>query len=489
MNQNSQNTIRRSASGFAVIMLFALLFSYPGQAQNNRDLIWPHFRGLNGSGVHETSGLPKAVGPDTNVIWKRQVPVGYSSPVLNDKYIFLTAIEEGKLLTICLNRQTSATVWQAEAPRPREEPIDNRNNPASPTPAIDDQSVYVFFPDFGLLAYDFQGHELWSLPLGPFHNGYGMGASPIVAGNKVVLVCDQTYGSFIIAVDKKTGRLAWQKERPEAKSGHSTPIVYQPVNGELQIIIPGSFLLISYSANTGERLWWVNGLPCEMKATPVIYNDMVFTHGFGMPQNDFGNQSVIPAFDEALTKFDANKDGLIDKAELPKDEPYNQVANMDLKEGGKLDAGEWNYFKASLASVNSMMGIRLGGSGDRTDSGTVWRYYRRVPQLPSPLVYNNKLYMINDIGFVTIFNPADGTVIKEGRLTAGGSQFYSSPVAGDGKIFFVSRGGKVSVLNADGSTDIQAISDLKEECYATPAIADGRLYIRTVGTLYCFGVK
>lgn len=122
-----------------------------------------------------------------------------------------------------------------------------------------------------------------------------------------------------------------------------------------------------------------------------------------------------------------------------------------------------------------------------TEAGTVWRYYRRVPQLPSPLVYRDKLYMINDIGFVTILNPADGTLIKEGRLTSGGTQFYSSPVGADGKIYFISRAGKITVLNADGTTNIVAISDLKEECYATPAIADGRLYIRTVGMLYCFG--
>ncbi|MCX6226164.1 MAG: PQQ-binding-like beta-propeller repeat protein [Bacteroidia bacterium] len=489
MNQKFQNGTIRSTTRSIVIISFAFFSLLAGQAQQIAGPVWPQFRGPNGSGVYETAALPKDVGPDVNVIWKRQIPVGYSSPVLNEKFIFLTAIDEGKLLTICLNRFTGETIWQREAPRPREEPIDNRNNPASPTATIDENSVYVFFPDFGLLAYDFRGQELWKLPLGPFHNGYGMGASPVVAGDKVVLVCDQTFGSFIIAVDKQSGRVAWKKDRPEAKSGHSTPILYQPETGELQVIIPGSFLLIAYSADTGERLWWIRGLACEMKATPVIFNGMVFTHGFGMPQNDYGNQVVIPAFDEALVKFDANKDGLIDKEELPKEEPYNQVVNFDLKEGGKLDQDDWNYFRASLASVNAILGIRLGGSGDMTDSGTAWRYYRRVPQLPSPLVYRDKLYVINDIGFVTILNPADGTVIKEGRLTGGGSQFYASPVGADGKIYFISRGGKVSVLNADGTTDISAISDLKEECYATPTIADGRLYIRTVGTLYCFGGK
>ncbi len=487
MDRTLTTRIIRSAFGYVV---FATLFlPAGGWAQKESVRTWSQFRGPNGSGVYETTNLPKEVGPDINVIWKKVIPSGYSSPVMNDKYLFITGIEDDKLLTICLNRLSGETIWQREAPRPRKQPIDNRNNSASPSPVIDEKNVYVFFPDFGLLAYDFQGQELWKLPLGPFTNVYGMGASPMVAGDKVVLACDQTYGSFIIAADKLTGRVVWKTDRPEAISGHSTPILYQPKVGELQVIVPGSFLLSAYSASKGELIWWIRGLACEMKSTPVIYNDMLFIHGFGMPQNDYGNQKVIPAFEEALTKFDANKDGLIDKTELPKEDPYNLVDNLDLKEGGKLDQVEWNYFRATLASVNAMIGIRLGGSGDMTDSGTVWRFYRHVPQLPSPLVYKNRLYMINDIGFITIFNPSDGKVITEGRLIGGGSQFYSSPVAADGKIYFISRNGKVSVLSADGTIDIQAISDLKQECYATPAIAEGRIYIRTEGTLYCFGEK
>ena len=487
MNQNFKNFKIRSTCRFVLIVLFAFLFSIPGHAQKKSDLIWPQFRGPNGSGVYETGGLPKEFGPDINVIWKSEVPIGYSSPVLHEKYIFLTAIDQGKLLIICMDRITGETIWQKEAPRPRQEKIDSRNNPASPSPVIDENNVYVFFPDFGLLAYSFAGKELWQLPLGPFNNDYGMGASPVVAGDKVVLVCDQTTGSFIIAIDKLTGKVAWRKDRPEAKSGHCTPILYQPEIGDLQIIVAGSFLLIAYSADTGERVWWVNGLSFEMKSTPVIYNGMVFINGYATPMNQPGSQLKIPAFDEALSKFDTNKDRLLEESELPKEVPYDWFSFIDLKKDGQLDKDDWSFFEAALASENSVLGIRLSGHGDMTAANTVWKYYRYVPQLPSPLVYRDRLYLINDIGFVTIFKPSDGSVIKEGRLTGGGSQFYASPVGADGKIYFISRGGKVSVLYADGTIDIQSISDLKEECYATPAIADGRIYIRTVGNLYCFG--
>ncbi len=473
------------------ILLISLCLFGPTSAwaQKNPEAAWPQFRGPNGSGVFETTKLPKEVGPDQNVIWKRNIPSGYSSPVLNDKYLFITAVEEGRLLTFCLDRASGETIWQKEAPRPRQERIDNRNNPASPTPVIDDRNVYVFFPDFGLLAYDFSGKELWQVPLGPFNNDYGMGASPIVAGDNVVLVCDQTLGSFIIAVNRSTGKVAWRSERPEAKSGHCTPIVYKPESGDLQIIVPGSFMLIAYSAKTGERVWWVNGLSFEMKSTPVIYNGMVFINGYAMPANQQGSQQSVPVFSEAVENFDTDKNLLLTESELPKVPPYDWFSFVDLKKDGHLDENEWAYFQSALASVNAMLGIRLGGAGDMTEKNTVWKYYRYVPQLPSPLVYRDRLYMINDIGFITILNPSDGKVIKEGRLTGGGSQIYSSPVGADGKIYFVSRGGKVSVLNADGTLDIQAISDLKQECYATPAIAAGRIYLRTEGTLYCFGEK
>ena len=107
------------------------------------------------------------------------------------------------------------------------------------------------------------------MPLGPFNNAYGMAASPIVADGLVVLVCDQNSDSFMIAVEKDTGRLRWRIERPEAKTGHSTPILLQPPGAPAQLLVPGSFYLTAYALATGEKLWWVQGLAFEMKATPV----------------------------------------------------------------------------------------------------------------------------------------------------------------------------------------------------------------------------
>src|SRR5262249_58950420 len=108
-----------------------------------------------------------------------------------------------------------------------------------PSAATDGRYVVVFFGDFGLLAYDVDGKELWQKPLGPFNNIYGMGSSPVIVGDIVVLTCDQSTGSYIAAFETATGKERWRTSRTEAKSGHSTPVIYTPPDGRPQIVVPG----------------------------------------------------------------------------------------------------------------------------------------------------------------------------------------------------------------------------------------------------------
>ncbi|MCJ7579707.1 MAG: PQQ-binding-like beta-propeller repeat protein [Candidatus Aminicenantes bacterium] len=474
---------------FVLILIFLLPFLTISIKAKTESLTWPQFRGLNGCGISETTGLPLEFGPDKNVIWKTPLSEGHSSPVLTENHIFVTAVEGESLLTICLNRQDGRIIWQNKAPRPRKEKFDNRNNPASPSPVTDGKSVYVFFPDFGLLAYDITGKELWRFSMEPFDNMYGMGASPILADDKVILVCDQQTNSFIIAVNKKTGEEVWKTERPEAISGHSTPITYNPEGQGTQILVPGSFLLTSYSAETGNKIWWVGGLAFEMKSIPVIQNGILYINGYASHLNQPDNQVKIPLFEDALIQYDKDKNGQLKKDELPDNEPYGYFSFVDREHDGALDTKDWSFFQAALASLNGMLAIRLGGQGDMSANNLVWHYRRSVPQLPSPLLYKNILFMINDGGIVTTFMPGNGEVVAQGRLSQAGSHFYSSLVAADDKVFIISLRGVVTVLKPDGSLNILAQNNLNEQCYATPAIADGKIYLRTVKTLYCFGLK
>jgi outer membrane protein assembly factor BamB len=448
---------------------------------------WSRFRGPNGTGVDRSEAhLPSRFGPEENLLWKTELPPGHSSPILTRDRVYLTAFEQEHLLTLGIDRRTGAVVWRKEAPRSRVTKVDERNNAASPSPAVDESNVYVFFPDYGLISYDADGNERWRHPLDPFRNVYGMGTSPIVADDKLVLVCDQSTHSYILALDKDTGEVAWNVDRPEATSAHSTPVLYRDERGELEVIVPGSFVLTAYAAATGKKLWWVNGLSFEMKSTPVLDSGMIYVNGYGAPENQPGNDVTAPTFEDALLAGDADGDKKLARNEV-QGHARSWFSFTDLDEDGHLDAAEWRYYRAALASRNGILGIRVGGEGDMTNENVVWSYHKRVPQLPSPLLYQGVLYMVNDGGIVTSFDPATGKVLAQGRLKGAVDSYFASPVAADGKIFMVSELGKVVVMNPGGALEVVAVNDLDDLVYATPAIDGGRLYIRTRSALYCFG--
>ena len=452
------------------------------------DTDWSRFRGPNGSGISETKNLPAEFGPEKNVVWKVDLPQGYSSPIIHDNRIFLTGLREQSLLTIAVDRTNGKVLWEREAPRTRSEKLDKRNRPAAASAATDGQYVTVFFGDYGLITYDVNGKELWKQPLGPFNNIYGMGASPIIVDDKVILSCDQSSNSFIAAWDKKTGKELWRTERKEAKSGHSTPILWTPKGGRKQILLPGSFLLTAYDPADGKRLWWVGGLSFEMKSTPVIKGDTLYINGFGAPENNPGNHVAIVTSEEAF-KGDADKDGKLARPEMPSDHARRMgVAVADINGDRMLDREEWDYYKAAMDSDNGILAIRLGGSGDMTEKSVRWKYHRGIPQLPSPLIYRDVLYMVNDNGgIVTMLHPETGELLLQGRLPGGSDTFYASPVAGDGKVYISSEKGQVFVLPPGPKLEPIAVNDMGDGIYATPALVDGRIYLRTVNTLYCFG--
>jgi outer membrane protein assembly factor BamB len=448
---------------------------------------WSRFRGPNGSGLSDTTGLPVEFGPALNVVWKTDLPQGFSSPVIHGDRIFLTGFRDDSLLTFAVDRKTGKVLWERQAPRARKEKLDPRNHPAAASAATDGTGVFVFFGDYGLLAYDVNGKELWRQPLGPFNNIYGMGASPIVVDDKVVLACDQSTGSFIAAFDKKTGRERWRTPRPEARSGHSTPIVYRPPTGDAQILLPGSFLMNAYAASTGKRLWWVGGLSFELKSVPVIDGDTLFINGFGSGENEPGRRVAVSPSAEIFPKHDLDKDRKLAIAELPTKHAQDALPFTDLDGDKAISVEEWDYYKAAMDSENGMLAIRLGGSGDMTQQSVKWTYRRAVPQLPSPVVYRGVLYMVNDGGIVTTLKPETGELIKQGRLKGAIDRYYASPVAADGKVYMASEKGKVAVLKPDGDLEPIAVNDLQDDIYATPALMDGRIYLRTRNTLYCFG--
>src|SRR5215510_70807 len=169
---------------------------------------WPQLRGPNGSGLCQSCGqMPTEFGPQKNVLWKTDLPPGKSSPILVGDRIFLTAADGDDLITICLSRTTGKVEWRRSVRAARHEFQNKLNHRATPTAVTAGKRVFVFFADFGLVAYDLEGREQWQLPLGPFNSLHGIVASPIYADGRVILVCDQDTDAYIMAVDADTGKI------------------------------------------------------------------------------------------------------------------------------------------------------------------------------------------------------------------------------------------------------------------------------------------
>lgn len=446
---------------------------------------WMRFRGPNGSGVAERGALPVVFGPDSNVIWKADLPPGKSSPVLARDRIYLTAHSDGRLLTIALDRATGSELWRRAAPSRRVERMHRLNDEAAATPVTDGNNVYAFFGGFGLLAYDSDGNELWTLPLGPFTNYHGMGSSPILADGRLILVCDQDLDAYLMAVDPANGEILWKTPRRDFVHGFSTPIVYESPAGETEIIVPGSYHMASYTVD-GNELWRVDGLTYQVKSGPVLDGERVYFNGWavgGEPQA----RLELPPFERMRDGFDANGDAELAKGEIPQEWLPNSWEMHDRNKNGTMDARDWAHYRARRVSENSCMAIRLGGRGNVTDTHLLWRYHKSLPEVSSPILYQGVLYLVRNGGIVTALKPATGKVLKQGRLRDALEGFYSSPVAGDGKIYMISAAGTAVVLEAGPDWKILQSNRLEEDVYASPAIGDGRLYVRTTSRLYCFG--
>jgi outer membrane protein assembly factor BamB len=467
-------------------MLFMAVVCIPTSAAD-----WPRFRGPNGSGVSDATGLPVEFGLVKNLLWKADLPPGHSSPVVAGDHIFLTAYEKDKLLTICLDRKIGKILWQREITRARSAGLHPHNSPASPSPATDGENVYVFFQDFGLISYSADGREQWRMPLGPFRNVNGMGASPIVSHGLVLLVCDQDIGSFVVAVNKQTGEMRWRRDRTNTlAAGYSTPVVYEGSPEGPLLIAPAAFQMTAYRLDSGERVWWVNGFPAQPNASPIVgehgaAKDTLYVSVQG------ATDLALASFSQLLTSLDKDKNGSLSPEEVNvKEDSLGGPAfsQVDLDGDGLLTEKEWNFVLEAVKTKDLLLAIRPGsGHGDLTQTKVLWRHQKGLPRVPSPILYQSVLYLLKEGGILTSMNPETGEVFKQARLKGALDDYFASPVAADGKLYAVSQTGHVVVLKAGRDWDILTVNDLGEECYATPAIANGNLLIRTRGGLYCFG--
>ncbi len=438
---------------------------------------WTRFRGPNGAGVAADGAYPAEFGKSSRVAWRTAVRPGKSSPVLTKRHVFLTAFEAGKLYTQCFDRATGKLLWERDHERPRNEVKNGLNEPAAPSPVTDGENVFVFFSDYGLLSYDPAGKLRWKTPLGPFTNIQGVGVSPILAGDNIVLAIDQQDDPFIAAFDRRNGETRWKTGRAE-KDAWSTPVLFRSPGGALQIVTVARGLMGAHDAATGARLWEYDQLSPAIVSSPVVDGDVVYTFGYG-------NESPNP-FAPRLARHDRNKDGRLSPDEYGSDAFLIGVGRFEGNRDGVITQEEWDGKQQTLLVPSRLLAVKL----ERDAKGAVrprelWRYERNfVGVIPSVLHYRGVLYLVRNGGLLTSFDAATGEVGKLTRIPGALGGYSSSPVAADGKVYLANEEGKVVVLRAARDWEVLAVNDFGESFFATPALSGGQIYLRSSEALY-----
>jgi outer membrane protein assembly factor BamB len=428
-------------------------------------------------------GYPVEFSPTKNVAWKTSVPYGQSSPVVVGSRLFGTASEGERLITFCLDARTGRELWRRDVRREHQQVAFKANDPASPTPAADENGVVSFFAEFGLVSYNNDGQVSWTYRLGPFKNFYGMAGSPIIDGGMVVLVCDQQSASFVIALDRSNGRLRWKSDRPGITLGWSTPMVFRPDATRADLIVLGSLRVEAYDLASGAQRWWLPVSSQGALGTPVAHGDTLMISTLG------SNEPELVTFASALAKYDKNKDGRLSPEEFRTDDYGEHFGWIDENDDKFIDAKEWDIARSLGVGEWGTIAVRPGNArGQLAPAAIRWRLQKNVPYIPAPLLYQGVFYMVKTGGIITSLDPATGQILKQGRSSGALGEYYASPVAADGKVFLANTEGKISVLKAGAQWEVLAVNDLADEVSATPALSDGRLYVRTRGALYCFTI-
>jgi outer membrane protein assembly factor BamB len=404
---------------------------------------WPRFRGPGGLGLGE-SAVPLEWSDEQNLLWKAPLPgPGSSSPVIHGDDVFVTCYsgygvpadrggEPAKLARhlLCIDRQTGAEKWRRDVPGalPEDayEGFLTEHGYASSTPVVDADAVYAFFGKSGVIAFDRAGKELWRVAVGKESSNrrWGSAASLIRHGDLVIVNAAEESQS-IRGLDRRTGREVWKAEAAALELAYGTPAIARLADGREDIVVAVPSEVWGLDPATGKIRWYAShALTGNISPSVIVDGDVVYVFG------------------------------------------------------GFRSAG-------SLA-------VRAGGSGDVTKSHVLWTS-KASSYVATPLLHDGHLYWIDDRGQAFCSSAATGEQVYRSRvaeITGGGRPVYASPVLSDGRLIVATRWGGTLVLPAKPDYAVLACNRFagdESDFSGTPAIADGRLYLRSGRFLYCVG--
>ncbi len=459
-------------------------------------LVWPQFRGPNAQGVSfSNAAFPVRFGPNNNQRWMTPIPAGVSSPIICGDIVVVTAFDDSQkqLQTIAINRRDGRIRWRRTVAPKQIERVHPVNSPAASTPATDGKRIISYFGSHGLVAYDLDGNELWQRPFPMISRGFGTGASPVIVGDMVVLA-GHGRESRVLAIKADDGKTVWESARLPFPSDFPAPVQWNR-----QLVLPGTGGMQALSPADGTIAWTLPGLSLQAVPTPAIGDEFLFVTSY-LVGGDSDHRLSLPDFKELLKKHDANGDGLLTAKEIPsgvvifsRGAPggvgdvtiHNLFGRFDTNRDGKVSQAEWEAMERSPFD-NSILAIRPGGKGELAKESVAWQHQKGIPEVPSPLCYHGRVYLVKNGGLMACLDAKSGKLLFQERLGAGG-QYYSSPVAADNKVYACSDSGTVSVVGVGPTLNVIARNVLAESIRATPALADGVIYIRTEKHLHAFG--
>jgi outer membrane protein assembly factor BamB len=431
---------------------------------------WPHWRGPGGNAVAPDETLPITWSATENIAWKAPLSgVGVSTPIVSGDRVYVTsqvgagvrregnhprlvqgadaaaqgeralggagAADPSKIFFVveAFSRSDGKRLWERRIEAEGTlTPVHDKHNLASPSPVTDGTLLYAWFGTGQIVALNRDGTVAWQRHLGkeisPFDIQWGHGSSPTVYNDLLILLCDHASSSYLLALDKKTGKERWKADRGKGRSSYSTPLVVEG-NFGAELIVNSSERIDAYDPRTGAFLWHTG----EANRFPI----------------------PSPVF----------HDGLIYASRGYRSGPY--------------------------------LAIRPGGRGDVSATHIAWRVATGAPYVSSILYYDpgaraagaarsssGAIYMANDVGVLTAADAVTGERTWQERVDG---VFSASPVAGAGHVYFVSENGDTVVLKAGKTPQIVARNSIGERAVASPAIANGRIFIRTDSALFSIG--
>lgn len=469
----------------AVLALAILLVCSDSHLLGAADARFTYFR--SDAGLQTGTGpLPDHLDAPEALAWRIALDSGHSTPVIRAGKIFLTTYraDSKELAVVALDEKSGQQLWRRAVVPEHVEQTHPIGSPATATPACDGTRLFVFFGSAGLFCYELDGRKLWDQKMGPFRDEYGAGSSPILVGDEIIINQDHDTGSFLAAFDRATGRRLWRTSRPDAVRSYSTPAVWRH-NGRLELLVAGALRLTAYDPANGQPLWWVNGLARIVIPTPVPAGPLIYMASWA-PGGDSGKRITLLPWEAALSKWDANHDGKLSKDEIDDHEVLDRFYRMDLNQDGLLDQEEWNkHAEVFRRAQNAVLAIKPTGDGELNDQAIVWKHNRGAPYVATPVLDHGILWVVKEGGIVTKLDAESGELLQEERVPGFGN-YFASPVAGAGRVYFASESGTVSIVASQRDWSVISSHNFHEKIYATPCLDRDRLYLRTDRALYCF---